>query len=81
MSIAAISAFTYFQTFNTFVLAMWTNSVASQESSTEHKSEVANEEYNSSQSFYLGLYCVAVLSYNFHVSWWVANGKVARKGG
>ena len=60
MSIAAISAFTYFQTFNTFVLAMWTNSVASRESSTEHKSEVANEEYNSSQSFYLGLYCVAV---------------------
>eukprot|EP00944_MAST-04C_sp_MAST-4C-sp1_P005346 g5346.t1 len=60
VSIAAISAFTYFQTFNTFVLAMWTNSVASRESSTEHKSEVANEEYNSSQSFYLGLYCVAV---------------------
>ena len=31
------------------------------ESSTEHTHEVASEDYDESQRFYLGLYCVAAL--------------------
>ena len=63
-SIFAISAFTYFQTFLTFVLAMWTNDVGTREPLYDVNGTLSiklQEEHVERDRFYLGFYGVAAV--------------------